>query len=493
MCMRLTFFPQFVGGETAEACKGLIHQASQRSVGTILAYSAEVEDHTTCSGSPSTQFDRSSDSYEAFLHFDKVNEILHSIEIAGQCNDAVRQTAKLAHRDGSVLIAVKLSGLLRDASVLERASTAILARTDTLDALAQSSDTDISSLSFGIEMPISVLHNSDIYAVKALWETLQDLARFARSSGNVRILIDAEYSCYQPAIDALSEACARQFNRLPPKARLWLRSPREQTSSEHSDLPLIYNTYQAYLRRTPAYLALSLERARAGNYSLGVKLVRGAYIEQEKSLWRNTVDPSTAKADEYATGSLQEAEVVEQESPVWPSKRLTDDCYDTCAQMLIHRIAKDVCRAQASVPSVAVVFAGHNWTSAMAVIAQMLELGLASDPNTSSGPPSRKGCAVPYRNLQLVHGVRGRVHLGQLYGMADDLTDTIRCAFDPSSGGDGPHVALKYVPYGDLNLVMPYLSRRAQENRSVLGDGRARREQAAIRAELWRRIRASIF
>jgi proline dehydrogenase len=64
----------------------------------------------------------------------------------------------------------------------------------------------------------------------------------------------------------------------------------------------------------------------------------------------------------------------------------------------------------------------------------------------------------------------------QLYGMSDNLTFNLAKA--------GFRVA-KYLPYGQVKEVIPYLIRRAQENTSVTGD--AGRELVLVRQEVKRR------
>jgi len=73
--------------------------------------------------------------------------------------------------------------------------------------------------------------------------------------------------------------------------------------------------------------------------------------------------------------------------------------------------------------------------------------------------------------------------MGQLYGMTDALSDSIvertRCS--------SPFL-LKYIPYGALAEVMPYLSRRAIENKSVLGGGAAAEERRRAGELIWKRL-----
>lgn len=70
---------------------------------------------------------------------------------------------------------------------------------------------------------------------------------------------------------------SQEFNRLP--------APGSAPSSTSAPSPLVYGTYQCYLTRMPAHLVASLAHAEANGYALGVKLVRGAYHEQERKRW----------------------------------------------------------------------------------------------------------------------------------------------------------------------------------------------------------------
>jgi proline dehydrogenase len=68
------------------------------------------------------------------------------------------------------------------------------------------------------------------------------------------------------------------------------------------------------------------------------------------------------------------------------------------------------------------------------------------------------------------------VHFSQLYGMSDNITFNLaKAGFSVS----------KYLPFGPIKDVVPYLMRRAQENSSV--SGQTGRELGLIRKELERR------
>ena len=73
--------------------------------------------------------------------------------------------------------------------------------------------------------------------------------------------------------------------------------------------------------------------------------------------------------------------------------------------------------------------------------------------------------------------------------MGDALTDHVASTFQQQDKSDIP-VALKYIAYGKLSEVMPFLGRRATENKSLMsGERGAAAERARISKELWRRVR----
>lgn len=223
------------------------------------------------------------------------------------------------------------------------------------------------------------------------------------------------------------------------------------------------------------HLRHSFEHARENSYALGVKLVRGAYHEQECSRWQETRGNSTPP-------------------PVWSQKSETDSCFNSSSAWLLDRLAEDVKKGQT--PSIGVIFATHNAESVSRVIDGMVERGLATKETGEGG--------------KLVAGdeIRKRLCFGQLYGqprsssscqrlvadthlppsfgpgMSDPLTYYTSSAF--KSGGSP--LVLKYVPYGNLAEVMPYLGRRAVENKAVMaGEGGARAETQRAWKEMKRR------
>jgi proline dehydrogenase len=165
------------------------------------------------------------------------------------------------------------------------------------------------------------------------------------------------------------------------------------------------------------YLKASHQRALAGKYILGAKLVRGAYMEKER----------------------KRAEEMGYPSPINPTKEATDALYNEAVRYCVEYYE-----------TIASCCATHNAESSQ-LQAQLIE---------------NKGIIKDHEHLSFC----------QLFGMSDNLT------FNLSHHG---YAAGKYMPYGSVKDVIPYLIRRAQENTSVSGD--MGREYKQITEEIKRR------
>jgi proline dehydrogenase len=155
------------------------------------------------------------------------------------------------------------------------------------------------------------------------------LCRAAAEAGK-RIMIDAEESWIQPAIDRLAEGAMAEFNR---------------------ERPVVFTTVQMYRHDRLAYLEALGARADAAGFQVGVKLVRGAYMEKERA---------RAAAQGYP-------------DPIQPDKAATDRDYDAALQWCIGRIDRT-----------AVVAGSHNEASNALLCSLMADAGLApSDPRVA--------------------------------------------------------------------------------------------------------------
>ncbi|HEY0978095.1 MAG TPA: proline dehydrogenase family protein [Flavobacteriales bacterium] len=218
----------------------------------------------------------------------------------------------------------------------------------------------------------------------------------AAHAADVPVLVDAEESWIQPVVDRMVAEFAGRFNK---------------------EKAIVFNTIQLYRHDRLTFLEDSLAEAKQGGYHLGVKLVRGAYMEKERA--------RAAKRDE--------------QDPIQPDKAASDRDYDAALRFCMAHIDR-----------IAVVAGTHNESSTLLLARLMDEQGLPRNDR--------------------------RIWFAQLLGMSDNISFNLAAA--------GYNVA-KYVPYGPVRDVMPYLLRRANENTSARGQ--TGRELGLIMAEMRRR------
>ncbi len=221
----------------------------------------------------------------------------------------------------------------------------------------------------------------------------------AAHKANVLVLIDAEESWMQDAADDLVTQMMEKYN---------------------THKAVVFNTLQMYRWDRMDYLKKLHEYAKNKGFHIGMKLVRGAYMEKENL---------RAQENNY-------------QSPICESKEATDQNYNAAVQYMLEHL------------DTMAVFAGtHNEDSSYLVMDLVAEKNI---PPTDS-----------------------RIWFGQLYGMSDNISYNL--------GAAGYNVA-KYLPFGPVREVMPYLIRRAEENTSVAGQ--TNRELSLIQAERQRRKNA---
>lgn len=156
--------------------------------------------------------------------------------------------------------------------------------------------------------PLSETEEQDLRLAEERLTTLSQRC----SDFNVPLLIDAEYTSVQPAIDYLTYSAMLRFN--------------------HNDRPIVYGTIQAYLRDAKERLMLAVEAAEKERISIGFKLVRGAYLTRETEL----------------ASSLGAA------SPIHSSIEKTHACYNDCTSFMLGKVVSG---------SGSVVLATHNFNS----------------------------------------------------------------------------------------------------------------------------------
>lgn len=223
-----------------------------------------------------------------------------------------------------------------------------------------------------------------------------DIVCKAAHEKDVALLIDGEESWMQDAADDLVTDMMRKYNK---------------------EKAIVFNTLQLYRWDRLDYLKKLHNIAKTENFHIGMKLVRGAYMEKENK---------RAEEKGYPT-------------PICASKEATDINYDTTVIYMMENLEKMS------------IFAGtHNEESSYKLMDLMQKMNIAKNDN--------------------------RIWFGQLYGMSDNISYNL--------AQNGYNVA-KYLPFGPVRDVMPYLIRRAEENTSVAGQ--TSRELNLIKSERERR------
>jgi proline dehydrogenase len=235
------------------------------------------------------------------------------------------------------------------------------------------------------------------------WQVIKE--RFNKICSNaheygIPILIDAEESWMQNAADALIEEMMEKYNKKGV---------------------IIFNTLQVYPWDRLDYLKALHQKAKTKGFKIGMKLVRGAYMEKERE---------RALKNGY-------------KDPICKDKNTTDLLYNEVLNYMLDNL-EDM-----------EVFAGtHNEESSYLLMNVMKKKGLSENDK--------------------------RIWFGQLYGMSDNISYNLAHL--------GYNVA-KYLLFGPVRDVMPYLIRRAEENTSVAGQ--TSRELFLIKKERERRKKLS--
>ncbi len=170
----------------------------------------------------------------------------------------------------------------------------------------------------------------------------------ANFDANVPVYIDAEESWIQPAIDRLVETMMAKLNK-------------EQA--------IVFQTVQMFRHDRLEYLKSLIEKARREGFKVGVKIVRGAYLDKEN----------------------KRAQEMGYPTPIQPTKQATDDDYNEALKLCIENIDwVELCAGT------------HNELSSKYLAYLMNEKGLQNDhPN---------------------------VYFSQLYGMSDYMSFNLAAA-----------------------------------------------------------------
>lgn len=219
--------------------------------------------------------------------------------------------------------------------------------------------------------------NADHSELHAYRQRMNEIFSYAAEK-NVKVLVDAEDYWFQDRIDEILLDFMKIYNR---------------------DKTIVFTTLQMYRIDRLDYLKFITDMAKREGFKIGVKFVRGAYMEKERK---------RAAEGGYA-------------DPINPTKEATDLSFDNAIEYSVEKI------------EIVEVFCGtHNENSVLNLVNLIEKHNL---PKSDS-----------------------RIWFSQLYGMRDNISFNL--------AAEGYNVA-KYLPYGPVKDVMPYLVRRAEENSSM--------------------------
>ncbi|KAK2484274.1 hypothetical protein H9L39_06066 [Fusarium oxysporum f. sp. albedinis] len=248
-----TFFNQFPGGETTENCIPKIQYLRNRQIGTLPGYNIEAE------------LDGSSKDPELIPM--QTQLVLESIDAQGQLAKQYCPDASAYSGDNRCWVRIKITSLLPHPVALYHGSNVILRtrgeRGLDLDVPCPGlpHDGDWEAALNGRE--VTELDRQQLLSLRATMEAIASKAR----DNNVRIVIDAEQSWYQPVIDSLTDELLQKYNTLdgPATCIAW---------------------FQAYLRRFPQLLDQQVARAEERGYKLLFNQIRGSYMVTEAERWK---------------------------------------------------------------------------------------------------------------------------------------------------------------------------------------------------------------
>ncbi|KAF1834578.1 proline oxidase-like protein [Decorospora gaudefroyi] len=290
----------------------------------------------------------------------------------------------------------------------------------------QATDPDIEAWRAGTLRTLDLISEGDILALKMtgagptvtkafskgnlppkqMLTALDTIAQICKDR-NIQIIVDAESQHWQTGIARTTLALMRKYNR-------------------HGKA-VLYNTYQAYLKATPDVIAAHMAEADKHGFTLGLKLVRGAYMaSDDRALMHDTKAATDKMYNQIAHGALQQ-----------------------------HLFGFGAAASGRPFPGLNLFLASHNRHSVLSahrLHGQRLEAGLPTVP----------------------------VAYGQLHGMSDEVSFSLL-----AQEGETPEV-FKCTTWGSMGECVGYLLRRAVENRDAVL--RTKDEFVALRREAVRRF-----
>lgn len=441
--MRSTFYGQFVAGADEQEIVPVIKHLSSFGVKTILDYSAEedVQEEEVRQdakadveknknevnylakmedGSPLRRYQQSTDFVDRRKYLPVARTYFYRGE--SQCErhleiffKAIEAVANTTGNTG--FAAIKLTALGQPKLLMKLSKIIDYMRQIEGDQLNHHQDTlgdllkRFNSLN---QRHINSLDEDEEEMLFNLMRRVNRIAAYASQVGGARCMIDAEQTYMQPAINMIAMELMRKYNR------------REA---------IIFNTYQCYLKDAFKQVQKDLACARRENFFFAAKLVRGAYMDQERA----------------------RAAKLGYEDPINESFEATSRMYEKTLSYMMEEIQRELSldsfdpQVGQNNRRISIMVATHNEDAVRYTLEQMKKRGIK--------PGHRVIC------------------FGQLYGMCDHVSFML---------GQSGYSVYKYTPYGATEEVLPYLGRRAIENHGFMS--KLDRERSLLSKEIVDRL-----
>uniref|UniRef100_A0A8C4WFF4 Proline dehydrogenase n=1 Tax=Gopherus evgoodei TaxID=1825980 RepID=A0A8C4WFF4_9SAUR len=462
--MKMTFYGQFVAGEDQEAIKPLIQRNRAFGVGSVLDYS--VEEDLTPEEAERKEMEYASSTWAFWIALGCFP--LPALEF-GCCSHLSSLYLRLGGSSEDSFSAIKLTALGRPQFLMQFSEVLMKWRKFFHQMAAEQGKAGLAVMETRLEVKKlqETLANLGI-ATKAEsqhWFTGEDLG----VSGTVDLLdwnslIDSRTKLsklllipnmktgqLEPLLSHFTEEEDLQMKRMLQRMDVLA------TRALELGVRLMVDAEQTYFQ--PAISRLTLEMQRKFNMEKAV--IFNTFQCYLKEAYDNvTMDVELSRREGWHFGAkLVRGAYMEQEharaaqigyeDPLNPTYEETNEMYQRCLDYVLEEIKYS--------QKVKVMVASHNEDTVKFTIRRMAELG--------------------------IHPSENKVYFGQLLGMCDQITFPL---------GQAGYPVYKYVPYGPVNEVLPYLSRRALENRGFMK--RAKRERELLWNEFKRRlITGSLF
>ncbi|KAI8340218.1 FAD-linked oxidoreductase-like protein [Chlamydoabsidia padenii] len=425
-----TFFRQFCGGETAEECQARMDQLGQSGIRCILDLSIEahLEEDMDELAQPLGKWWRQEQSADVVLAM--TEQCVHT---AAQCPHslaAIKITAfappELLFRMNQVI--TQLEQIFQANQVDGYVGSAALKQvvTDVLPpAISPQQEQERWEW-------IEYMHQHHPQIDSISFARLFDLQGPSRgvwwaSRTNDGLVTQDDLEAYDRMVNRLDQVCSlahryhvgimidaeqSYFQEVIDHVAINLQA--KYNRRDHLDhAPTVYNTYQMYKKTTQAKLERDVELSRRENFTFAAKLVRGAYMNLERKRAMQLGYPS----------------------PIHDTLEDTHDSYNHGVRFLLAQLHdyQQTNQLTASTSPIVVMVASHNRDSIIQTVEEMERQGIRPD-----------SCVVQF---------------GQLFGMQDQISYIL---------GKHGYAIYKYLPYGMIDQVIPYLLRRAQENQAVM-------------------------